>query len=85
MMFPFSLTEYNVFCEETKFGPAEKEWIATVPGNQPWAILHLSPFRNYNFYVQASNDQGKSELSSRSASHATDPAGKKVQDAGRRL
>uniref|UniRef100_A0A8C6YHU0 L1 cell adhesion molecule n=1 Tax=Naja naja TaxID=35670 RepID=A0A8C6YHU0_NAJNA len=74
MMFPFSLTEYNVFCEETKFGPEQMEWLATVPGNQPWAILHLSPFRSYNFYVQASNDQGKSELSSRSASHATDPA-----------
>uniref|UniRef100_A0A8C5S6L4 Neural cell adhesion molecule L1 n=1 Tax=Laticauda laticaudata TaxID=8630 RepID=A0A8C5S6L4_LATLA len=70
----FSLTEYNVFCEETKFGPEQMEWLATVPGNQPWAILHLSPFRSYNFYVQASNDQGKSELSSRSASHATDPA-----------
>uniref|UniRef100_A0A670Y4A0 L1 cell adhesion molecule n=1 Tax=Pseudonaja textilis TaxID=8673 RepID=A0A670Y4A0_PSETE len=70
----FSLTEYNVFCEETKFGPEQMEWLATVPGNQPWAILHLAPFRSYNFYVQASNDQGKSELSSRSASYATDPA-----------
>ncbi|KAG8129903.1 hypothetical protein E2320_016816 [Naja naja] len=69
------IKEYNVFCEETKFGPEQMEWLATVPGNQPWAILHLSPFRSYNFYVQASNDQGKSELSSRSASHATDPAG----------
>ncbi|ETE70679.1 Neural cell adhesion molecule L1, partial [Ophiophagus hannah] len=68
------IKEYNVFCEETKFGPEQMEWLATVPGNQPWAILHLSPFRSYNFYVQASNDQGKSELSSRSASHATDPA-----------
>ncbi|XP_013930414.1 PREDICTED: neural cell adhesion molecule L1-like, partial [Thamnophis sirtalis] len=66
---------YNVFCEETKFGPAEKEWLATVPGNQPWAILNLSPFRSYNFYVQASNDQGESELSIRSVIHVTDPAG----------
>ncbi|XP_026567188.1 neural cell adhesion molecule L1 [Pseudonaja textilis] len=68
------IKEYNVFCEETKFGPEQMEWLATVPGNQPWAILHLAPFRSYNFYVQASNDQGKSELSSRSASYATDPA-----------
>lgn len=84
-MLPFSFTEYIVFGEETKFGPAEMELLTTVPGNQPWTILHLAPFRSYNFYVQASNDQGKSELSSRSASHATEPAGKKVQDAGRRL
>ncbi|KAL7988246.1 hypothetical protein Chor_007165 [Crotalus horridus] len=68
------INEYIVFCEETKFGPAEMELLTTVPGNQPWTILHLSPFRSYNFYVQASNDQGKSELSSRSASHATEPA-----------
>uniref|UniRef100_A0A8C7E7D2 L1 cell adhesion molecule n=1 Tax=Naja naja TaxID=35670 RepID=A0A8C7E7D2_NAJNA len=65
---------HNREIKETKFGPEQMEWLATVPGNQPWAILHLSPFRSYNFYVQASNDQGKSELSSRSASHATDPA-----------
>ncbi|XP_025021470.1 neural cell adhesion molecule L1 isoform X2 [Python bivittatus] len=69
-----AITEYAVFCKETKFGSAEMEWLATVPGNQPWAILQLSPFRNYNFYVEASNDQGKSELSSQSANHATDPA-----------
>ncbi|XP_070597475.1 neural cell adhesion molecule L1 isoform X3 [Erythrolamprus reginae] len=68
------IKEYNVFCEETKFGPAERQWLATVPGDQPWAILQLSPFRSYNFYVQAINDQGKSELSSQSGSHATDPA-----------
>ncbi|KAM3848159.1 neural cell adhesion molecule L1 [Vipera latastei] len=68
------INEYIVFGEETKFGPAEMELLTTVPGNQPWTILHLAPFRNYNFYVQASNDQGKSELSSRSASHATEPA-----------
>uniref|UniRef100_A0A670YE75 L1 cell adhesion molecule n=1 Tax=Pseudonaja textilis TaxID=8673 RepID=A0A670YE75_PSETE len=66
--------DHNREIKETKFGPEQMEWLATVPGNQPWAILHLAPFRSYNFYVQASNDQGKSELSSRSASYATDPA-----------
>ncbi|XP_042304789.1 neural cell adhesion molecule L1 isoform X3 [Sceloporus undulatus] len=68
------IEEYTVFCEESKFKPGKLEELTTVPGNQPWAILSLSPFRNYTFYVQARNNQGKSELSEPSVSHVTKPA-----------
>ncbi|XP_061470237.1 neural cell adhesion molecule L1 isoform X1 [Rhineura floridana] len=68
------IKEYTVFCEENNFGQGKMEWLATVPGNQPWAGLHLSPFRNYYFYVQARNDQGESELSSRSPNYITKSA-----------
>lgn len=75
------LAEYTIFYEEIKFGPAEKEELTTVPGNQPWAMLHLAPFRNYTFYVQARNIQGKSELSRPSVSHITKSAGKEAHSA----
>ncbi|XP_008102105.1 neural cell adhesion molecule L1 isoform X3 [Anolis carolinensis] len=68
------IEEYTVFCEESKFKPGKLEELATIPGNQPWAILPLSPFRNYTFYVQSRNNQGKSELSKASANHVTKPA-----------
>ncbi|XP_062975420.1 neural cell adhesion molecule L1 isoform X2 [Elgaria multicarinata webbii] len=68
------IEEYTVFYEESKFGPGETLVLTSVPGNQPWAMLSLSPFRKYTFYVQASNNQGESELSVPSASHVTEPA-----------
>ncbi|XP_044299559.1 neural cell adhesion molecule L1 isoform X2 [Varanus komodoensis] len=68
------IEEYTVFYVENKFGPGEKLPLTNVPGNQPWAMLSLSPFKNYTFYVQASNSEGKSELSNPSASHITKPA-----------
>ncbi|XP_078242687.1 neural cell adhesion molecule L1 isoform X3 [Pogona vitticeps] len=68
------IEEYTIFYEEIKFGPGKMQELTTVPGNQPWAILHLAPFRNYTFYVQARNSQGKSELSRPSASHITKSA-----------
>nr|XP_028567318.1 neural cell adhesion molecule L1 isoform X3 [Podarcis muralis] len=71
------IKEYTVFCDESNFGQGKMEKLTTVPGNQPWATLHLSPFRKYNFYVKARNDHGDSPLNSHPVSYVTNPAAPK--------
>ncbi|XP_066469397.1 neural cell adhesion molecule L1 isoform X2 [Tiliqua scincoides] len=68
------IEKYVVFFEESFSGP--NTWIqaTTVPGNQPWAMLSLSPYGNYRFKVLAKNKHGESDRSPPSRHYETDPA-----------
>lgn len=65
-----------MFFEEGFSGPNTWVQSTTVPGNQPWAILSLSPYGNYRFKVLAKNKHGESDRSPPSKYFQTDPAGK---------
>lgn len=74
-------TEYVVFFEESLSEPNTWVQSTTVPGNQPWAVLSLSPYGNYRFKVLAKNKHGESDRSPPSKHYETDPAGEEAPSA----
>ncbi|XP_053159041.1 neural cell adhesion molecule L1 isoform X3 [Hemicordylus capensis] len=70
------IQKYIVYFEESFFEPDQWKRFTSVPGNQQWAQLDLSPFGKYRFKVQARNKHGDSDvkLSSTSKYYETSPA-----------
>ncbi|KAM6228596.1 LOW QUALITY PROTEIN: neural cell adhesion molecule L1 [Spheniscus humboldti] len=60
--------------EEGIFAPGRFVERLTVPGEQPWAPLTLSPYGRYRFRVLAANAYGRGEPSAPSAPISTPPA-----------
>lgn len=67
--------EFVVEEEEGIFAPGRFVERLTVPGEQPWAPLTLSPYGRYRFRVLAANAYGRGEPSAPSAPISTPPAG----------
>ncbi|XP_060108530.1 neural cell adhesion molecule L1 [Heteronotia binoei] len=68
------ILQYYVLFEESIFDPGQWHTLTHVPGNQPWAKLHLSPYGKYRFRVQAANAHGRGNQSDNSDLYETSPA-----------
>ncbi|XP_054859425.1 neural cell adhesion molecule L1 [Eublepharis macularius] len=76
------ITEYFVLFEESIFDPGQWHSLTSVPGNQPWTKLHLSPYGKYRFRVQAANFYGRGNQSTPSDFYQTSPAAPDLNPSG---
>ncbi|KAL8164403.1 UNVERIFIED_CONTAM: hypothetical protein K2H54_050538, partial [Gekko kuhli] len=76
------ILQYHVLFEESIFDPGQWHTLSHVPGNQPWAKLHLSPYGKYRFRVQAANAYGRGNQSDSSDLYETSPAAPDLNPSG---